>query len=97
MEEVYGQNIDFIQRIRDMEDKQMLTTDRLLLATKTIVEEKTKTFKEIQELKKQIDSLKNELARTKEITAYLSEQLSNAARKEEFSIIQRQLDLMRKQ
>lgn len=81
--------------LRDLEEKQRLLKDRVLLIGNSFVEEKEKMQNELQELKKEVLILKEEVKRIREIIERISEQLSNTARKEEIAIIQRQLDILR--
>lgn len=83
-------------RVRDLEERQRLLKDRILLVGKTVVEDRDKNFKEMQEMKKTVIGLKEDVARMKEVIQRMSEQLNQSARKEELIIIQRQLDLLRK-
>jgi len=83
-------------RIRDVEEKQRLLKDRLLLVGQTLVEEREKTFKEMQEMKKTIIKITEENNRIKELLERVTEQMNGIARKEELMILQRQLDLIRK-
>ncbi len=82
-------------RLRDIEEKQHILKDRVLIMGKNLVEEREKSFAESQEMKKSILLLKEENARLKNIIQNLTEQLNKTARKEELMIIQRQLDLLR--
>ncbi len=83
-------------RIRDSEEKQRLLRDRLLLIGQSLVDERTKTFSEMQDLKKKLIKLEEESKRNSEMLKRITEQLSNLARKEELMILQRQFDLFRK-
>ncbi|MBS3089727.1 hypothetical protein J4461_02480 [Candidatus Pacearchaeota archaeon] len=87
---------DPLTKIRDVEEKQRILKDRVLLIGKTLVDEKEKTFKDIQDIKKILFTLKEEQDRIKEIIQNLVEQSSQAARKEELMMLQRQFDLFRK-
>ena len=98
MEEEYsGQQLfsDMQTRLRDLEEKQRLLRDRVLLLGQTLIEERENTFKELQELKKTTLQLTDENERFKELFQRVAEQLSSLARKEEVFILQRQLDLLR--
>ncbi|MEK6856183.1 MAG: hypothetical protein AABX66_03440 [Nanoarchaeota archaeon] len=97
MDESYSpqSSIDLISKIRDIEEKQRLVKDRMILIGKTVIDERNKNFKDIQELKKTVLLVKEENLRIKELLARVTEQLSNCSRKEELAIIQRQLDLLR--
>lgn len=85
-----------ITRIRDLEEKHRLLKERTLLIGQTQIEEREKSFKEIQELKKTVILLKEENIRIKELLQRVTEQLNDSARKEELAILQRQFDLFRK-
>ena len=86
---------DLTIRLRDIEEKQHILKDRVLIMGKNLVEEREKSFAEIQEMKKSILLLKEESIKLKNIIQNLTEQINKAARKEELMIIQRQLDLLR--
>ncbi len=99
MEEEYAvQDLfqDMNTRLRDLEERQHLLKDRLLLVGKSLIDERDKNAKEIAGLKKAVFALTEENARSKELLLRLSEQLSLSVRKEELSILQRQFDLFRK-
>jgi len=89
--------LDVNTQLRDLEEKQRLLKDRILLIGQSLVEEREKNFKEIQQLKKEFIKFKEENLRMKEFLQRVTEQLSNTSRKEELMIIQRQLDIMRSQ
>jgi len=83
-------------RLRDLEERQRLLKDRILMIGKSLIDSRDKTFSEIQEMKKVILILKEENSRLKLLVERMAEQLNNSARKEELAILQRQLDLLRK-
>jgi len=90
------QNPDILSLIRDLEEKQTLLRDRVILLGKTVVEDRDKTFNELQQLKSSVQKLSSDVRRIQELLERMAEQISNAARKEELAIIQRQLDTLRK-
>lgn len=99
MAEMYTQPspmADASSRLRDLEEKQRLLKDRVLLIGESLIEEREKSFAEIQEIKKALILMKSESDRIKELLERITEQLNSVARKEELAIIQRQLDLIRK-
>ncbi|PIN93004.1 hypothetical protein COU54_04600 [Candidatus Pacearchaeota archaeon CG10_big_fil_rev_8_21_14_0_10_31_24] len=99
MEEEYIQQdpaIEINTRMRDLEEKQRLVKERILLVGKSLIEEREKNFREIQELKKTTFILKEENLRIKEILKNITEQLNLGARKEELLMLQRQFDMFRK-
>lgn len=97
MDDSSGQQffLEMNTRLRDLEEKQKIMQDRVLLTGKSLVEERDKNFKEIQEMKKSIFHLKEDILSIKELLNRMTEQFANAARKEELMILQRQFDLFR--
>ncbi len=93
-----GQQVfsDINTRLRDIEEKQRLLKDRLLIVGNSLVEEKEESLIQIREMKKIILQLKGENVRMKELIQNIIEKLEKTARKEDFAILQRQLDILRK-
>lgn len=83
-------------RLRDIEEKQRLLKDRIILIGQSFVDGKEKIFKDHLEMKKEVIKLKDENLRMKEFIQRISERLDDLARKEELMILQRQFDLFRK-
>ncbi len=99
MADIYAQpsqSPDIAAKLRDMEEKQRLLKDRVLLIGQSLVEQREKSFAEIQEMKRTLMLIKDESDRIKELLERVTEQLNSVARKEELAAIQRQIDLMRK-
>src|SRR3989344_9550037 len=86
---------DINTRIRDLEERQNLQKDRMLLISDSFVKEREKNFDEIQELRKTVEILKTDSMRIKEVLLRIGERLEKSARREELSILQRQFDLFR--
>ena len=86
---------DINTRLRDVEEKQRLLKDRTLLIGQNLINEKDSTFKEIQEMKKLLLTLKDENSRMKSFIQRMTDQISEMARKEEFMILQRQFDMFK--
>ena len=84
-------------RLRDIEERQRLLRDRILLVGKSLVETREKSFSELQEMKKSVTQLKEDSQRIRELLQRITEQISGLARKEELMILQRQFDLFRKE
>jgi len=93
----YGERFfaDINTRIRDIEEKQSLLRDRMLLISESFVKERDKRFQEIVEMKKNIELLMQENKRMKELLLRLGEMANKSVRKEELMILQRQFDLFR--
>ena len=82
-------------RLRDIEEKQRLLKDRIILLGQTIVDDRDKTFSELQQMKKDNIKLKEDNKRMQEIIQRIAEQMSNIPKKEELMTLQRQFDLFR--
>lgn len=97
VEQSYGDRffIDINTRIRDLEEKQRLFRDRILLISESFVKERDKNFEEIQEMKKVVMKLKSDNIRIKGILMSVTEMVNKSARKEDLAILQRQFDLFR--
>jgi len=87
---------DLNTRLMDIEEKQRLLKDRVILIGKNLVEEREKTFEEMQEMKKTLIGLESDTKELKGLAQRIIEQLNNTARKEELAILQRQFDMFRK-
>ena len=98
MAEVYPEqpSLDVNIRLRDLEEKNRLVRDRVLLLGQSVIDERDKSFREIQEMKSNLITLKEDVGRLKELMQRMAEQIIQMARKEELMILQRQLDLLRK-
>jgi len=83
-------------RLMDLEEKQRLVRERVLLLGKNFIDDKDKTLETLQEIKKTLILLKEEVLRMKEFSQRVAEQLDKTARKDELLILQKQLDLLRK-
>jgi len=86
---------DINTRIRDLEEKQRLLKDKLLLVGDGFVKERDRNFQDIQELKKIVIKLEEDNKRLKDLLMRISELIDKTARKEELLILQRQFDLFR--
>lgn len=87
---------DVNTRIRDLEEKQRLIKDRMVLISESFIKDRDKNFAEMQEMKKIVSVLKLENERLKEILMRIGESINQSARKEELMILQRQFDLFRR-
>ena len=97
MEEGYavGVSLDMGTRLRDLEEKHRLLRDRILLIGQTLMKEREKNSKDLQEVKRSLIILQEESVRIRELLERVTEQLQEVARKEEVMILQRQFDLFR--
>ncbi len=85
--------IDVNTRLKDIEERQRLLKDRLLLIGKNVIEDRESMFSEVQEIKKTLIKVKEENLKIQEFFKKIADQLSESARKEEVLMLQRQLDL----
>ncbi len=84
---------DFNTKLRDMEEKQRLIKDRLLLIGKNIVSERSENLQEISLIKVNVDNLSKEVERIKDTLSSLIEEIQKLARKSELEILQRQFKM----
>ena len=77
-------------RIRDLEEKQRVLRDRLLLIGENLVDIKEETNEKILEIKKDIQYLKQTLERSLSFLESFSSEISNFARKEDLQILAKQ-------
>jgi predicted nuclease with TOPRIM domain len=86
---------DMNTRLRDIEEKQRILKDRILLIGESLIKEREKSFSEISEMKKSITILKAENTRMKQFLQRITELTSQSAKKTELDILQKQFDLFR--
>ncbi|MEK6898845.1 MAG: hypothetical protein AABW79_01990 [Nanoarchaeota archaeon] len=86
---------DSQMRIRDMEEKQRLLKERVILIGQNLVSTKEEILENLIMLKKMAFETREEQIKMKEFLQRLAQQSDELARKEELLILQRQLDLMR--
>ncbi|MDO8623575.1 MAG: hypothetical protein Q7R52_04985 [archaeon] len=87
----YSQNFnDSNIKIRDLEEKQKIIKDRVLLIGKNLVEIKEKNSKEIIEIKKDLEKLQKEVGRISDFIETFSSEFSKFARKEDVIILTKQ-------
>ena len=93
---------DINTKIRDLEEKNRMLKDRLLLIGQNLVEMKEKTNGDILELKKDIEIIKVNMERVISFLESASQEFSKFARKEDLEILSKQakmfqpLDFIRK-
>jgi len=81
---------DFSTKIRDLEEKQRLLKDRLLLIGQNLIETKEKTGKDILEIKKDLEIMKVTVERLVSFLETASAEFSKFARKEDLEILTKQ-------
>jgi len=81
---------DFSTKLRDLEEKQRMLKDRLLLIGQNMVETKEKTNSDILEMKKDIEIIKATIERLVTFLETASAEFSKFARKEDLEILSKQ-------
>jgi hypothetical protein len=81
---------DMNLKIRDMEEKQRILKDRLLLIGENLVEIKEKSNQKILEIKKDIEIIKQNMERFSAFLETVSGEFSKFARKEDLEILTKQ-------
>lgn len=84
----YGQS--YQSKIRNLEEKQRVLKDRIVLIGNNLIENREETSKKISEMKKEIETLKESVERMKSFTETISQELSKFARKEDVERLSRQ-------
>lgn len=81
---------DFPTKLRDLEEKQRMLKDRLLLIGQNLVETKEKTNSDILEIKKDLEVIKTTMERLVAFLETASAEFSKFARKEDLEILSKQ-------
>ncbi|MCW8965844.1 MAG: hypothetical protein OQK82_04035 [Candidatus Pacearchaeota archaeon] len=82
--------IDPLVKLRDIEEKQRILKDRLLLVGQNLIETKEKQEQKIINMKKDIETIKQDLTRIKSFIETLSTEFSKFAKKEDLEILTKQ-------
>ena len=77
-------------KVRDLEDKQRIMKDRLLLIGQNLVETKESTAKKLLEIKKDIEIIKQNMERLSSFLETVSSEFSKFAKKEDLEILTKQ-------
>jgi hypothetical protein len=77
-------------KLRDLEEKQQLSKERVLMLGKNLVEYKEENRKEQIEIKKDLEQIKDNLKRMKAFLELISEEFSKFAKKEDLEILSKQ-------
>ncbi|GBE19795.1 MAG TPA: hypothetical protein ENG87_03420 [Candidatus Pacearchaeota archaeon] len=99
----YAQSaMDSNTKIRDLEEKQRVLKDRLLLIGQNLIEAKEKSAQDLLEIKKELEIIKQNMGRLMSFLEMVSGEFSKFARKDDLEILAKQakmfkpLDLIRK-
>ena len=77
-------------KLRDIEDKQRILKDRLLLIGQNLVDTKEETSEKINEIKREIEILKQSTNRIMSFLENISDEFSKFARKEDLDVLVKQ-------
>ncbi|MFQ5532066.1 MAG: hypothetical protein ACE5ES_05620 [Candidatus Nanoarchaeia archaeon] len=77
-------------QVRDLEEKQRILKDRLLLIGQNLIDIKEKTSADMLQIKKDLELMKQELGKIKAFIELVSGELSKFARKEDLEILAKQ-------
>jgi len=90
-EEAYPDSfVDFSTRITDIESRQKLLKDRIILIGENLVETKEIITSEIINLKKDVSDIKNDIEKIKSYIERLGEDRQNFARKSQVEVLEKQ-------
>lgn len=79
-----------ISKVKDLEEKQNILKDRLLLIGKNLIETKEEYSQKITELKRDVERIKEDVKRIKTFLETISNELSKFAKKEDLEILSKQ-------
>jgi hypothetical protein len=77
-------------KIRDLEEKQRILKDRLLLIGQNLIDTKEKHNEKLMETKRDMETIKNDLEKIKSFLETISGEFSKFARKEDLEILSKQ-------
>ncbi len=81
---------DLNSKVRDVEDKQRILKDRLLLIGQNLIEIKESTGQKILEIRKDIETMKHDIDRLSSFLETISGELSKFAKKDDLEILTKQ-------
>src|SRR3989338_10547495 len=84
---------DVSNRLKDIEEKQRILRDRVLLIGKNVVDDRESIMAELTELKKLLFKTNEENIKIQAFLNKVADQLADSARKEELLMLQRQIEL----
>ena len=84
---------EFNTKIQDIEEKQRLIKERVLLIGENLIGTKEDNIKEISELKVKAQKIESDIDRMKDVLSSILEETKNFARKSELEILYRQFKM----
>lgn len=89
----YGKDTNANMKIKDLEEKQNILKERLLLIGKNLVEVKEKNSERMLEMKKELEILKQDTERIKSFLEAISSQIEKFVKKEDLEILAKQMKM----
>ena len=86
-------NADVNTRINEIEEKQRLLKDRLLLVGENLISTKEEQEKENLEFKTRLKSIEEDIKELKQLNKRIIDELNNFARKTEVNILEKQFQM----
>ncbi len=77
-------------RLRDIEERQKIMKDRILLVGQNLIDFKERTFEDIIQVKKDIELIKMDMKRIKDFIENISNETGNFARRTDIDILYKQ-------
>jgi len=84
---------EFNTKLRDLEEKQRLLKDRVLLIGENLIQSRDDTEKTLAELKVQSEQSRQDILKIKETLQRIVEELENKARRAELDFMRRQFKM----
>lgn len=86
-------SIEVLVKMGDLEERQRLLRDRILLIGKNMIETKEEIDKDLGSLKRDVEIMKGEIMRIREVLSSVGEELDNAAKRSDIIILEKQLKM----
>ena len=92
MDEQYAEEpqIESVIKIRDLEEKQRILKDRVLLIGQNLIDTKEKTSEDILEIKKDLEKIKDSIEKIRMFIGSVSTEFPKFARKDDLDILIKQ-------
>jgi len=82
-------------RIKDLEEKQNILRERLLLIGKNLIDLKEGSSEKILNIKRDVEELKRDVERIKSFLETISSQMEKFAKKEDLEIVAKQMKMFK--
>lgn len=84
---------DISVKLRDIEEKQSIIKDRVLLIGENLIQEKEEIQEDIDSIKAKLSNMEEEIRRLKMTIQMMIDNMNNFTRKNEFDILKRQFEM----